>query len=247
MINSISFKTWTFETVFRGWMLAVSLAAPLLLAAPGEVEMVTEDLPWAVVDRAYSPAPLDVRVTGRCPAGGVGFAIASGALPPGLKLSRLGYFSGVPTRTGLFGFTVRAENGCGSANRGFGLLVTDPPKLKIAPEQLAVTSKAGENLTDTAIHLTANWPQLAYLVNVVYGEGGSNWLSAVPEHGMTSKESIPRRLADVPSDEIAVRFHASELKAGRYEAQVSVSAWQAEPVALTVILTVEESAVDPHP
>ena len=221
------------------------LVAPVLSAATGEVELLTEELPWAVVDRAYSPAPLEVRVTGRCPAGGVGFSVVSGVLPLGLKLSRLGYFSGVPTQTGLFEFNVRAVNGCSWAARHFSLLVTNPPKLKTTIEQLTVASTPGSNPPEAAIHLSASWPQLAYVVSVTYKDGGSNWLTAVPEHGMTSRESVPRRLSEAPSDEIVLRFNATKLKSGRYVAQVSISAWQSSPVAVIVILTVDDVSEGP--
>jgi len=193
-------------------LLLALLLSPPLASAAGEVELLTEELPWAVMDRAYSPAPLDVRVTGRCPAGGVGFAVVSGVLPSGLKLSRLGYFSGVPTQTGLFEFNVRAVNGCSWAARHFALLVTEPPKLKTSPEHLAVACRPGTNPALVGIHLTATWPQLAYGANVTYADVGSKWLEAVPAHGMTSKESVPRRLSEVPSDEILVRFNATSLK-----------------------------------
>jgi hypothetical protein len=200
------------------------------VAASGEVELLTEELPWAVVGRAYLPAPLDVRVTGHCPAGGVGFSVVSGVLPPGLKLSRLGYFSGVAAQTGLFEFNVRAVNGCSWAARHFALLVTEPPKLKATP---------------ASIHLTATWPMLAYAVNVTFSSGGNNWLTAVPEHGATSRESVPRRLTEVPADEVMLRFNAAGLKPGVYTAQITISAWQARSVTVAVNLNVEENRTEP--
>jgi hypothetical protein len=248
MIRGMSFKRKLFLVASAPalWALLPALFPALRAAASGEVELLTEDLPWAVVDRAYSPAPLDVRVTGRCPAGGVGFAVVSGVLPAGLKLSRLGYFSGVPTQTGLFEFNVRAVNGCSWAGRVFSLLVTNPPKLKATPEQLSVASTPGSDPHGATIHLTASWPRLAYLVSVAYAEGGSNWLMAIPEHGATSRESVPRQLSEVPSDEIELRFNATGLKPGRYTARVSMVAWQAIPVSVTVILTVAENLSQPE-
>jgi hypothetical protein len=220
-------------------LLVPALAWPILAGPTGEVELVTEELPWAVVDRAYLPAPLEVRVTGRCPAGGVGFTVASGALPPGLKLSRLGYFSGVPTQNGLFEFNVRAVNGCSWSGRHFALLVTEPPKLKTRPEQISVDYKLGTTPPPATLHLTATWPQLAYVATVTYGPTGSNWLTPVPEHGMTSREAIPRRLAEVPGDDISLRFNVTGLKLGRYEAQLSISAWQAQTITVPVILNID--------
>jgi hypothetical protein len=223
-------------------LLVAALLSPLLAAAAGEVELVTEELPWAVVDRAYLPAPLEVRVTGRCPAGGVGFTVASGTLPPGLKLSRLGYFSGVPTQYGLFEFNVRAVNGCSWSARHFALLVTEPPKLKMRPEQISVDCPPGASPPQAALHLTATWPQLAYLASVTYRSAGSNWLTAVPQHGMSSREAVPRRLAEIPGDDISLRFDVTGLKPGRYEAQLSVSAWQAQTIVVTIILNIDQNA-----
>jgi hypothetical protein len=217
------------------------LAVGLLAQGSGEVEFVTEELPWAVIDQAYSPAPFDVRVSGKCPAGGVGFSVVSGTLPPGLKLSRLGYFSGVPTRTGQFEFNVRAVNGCSWTARHFALLVTNPPKLYAKPDVLTVTSPSGVDPPPLAIHMTATWPKLAYQVNVAYrnGEAG-NWLVISPEHGMTARESVPRRLAEVPGDDISVTVRTKGLRAGQYTGQISISAWEALPIIVAVSLTVGE-------
>src|SRR5215471_3275154 len=101
--------------------------AALLLLAPAlsqrfEIEFVTEELPWAVVDKGYSPPALEVRVSGMCPLGGVNYAVVSGALPPGVQLSRLGYFSGTPLHTGSFPVTIRATNGCSWTGRRFTLV-----------------------------------------------------------------------------------------------------------------------------
>lgn len=221
-------------------LLILTLFAPvLLLGAGGEVEVTTEELPWAVIDRAYSPPPLEVRVSGRCPAGGVGFTVVSGALPPGLKLSQLGYFSGVPTRYGLFEFNVRAVTGCAWTARRFSLLVTEPPKLKAIPESVTIACNLGVDPPPTAIRITATWPQLSYSVEVTSTSAGGNWLSAIAEHGRTSRESIPRNLAEKPSDQIWLHFHVAGLKPGQYSAQVSVSAWQAQSVPMTVNLNVQ--------
>ena len=222
------------------------LALPLLAESPGEVEFVTEELPWAVVDQAYSPAPFDVRVSGRCPAGGVGFSVVSGTLPPGLKLSRLGYFSGVAARTGLFEFNVRAINGCSWTARRFTLLVTEAPKLHAKPELLMVACPTGVDPPPASIHLTATWPKLAYQVNVAYGSGmAGDWLVVAPEHGMTARESVPRRLDEVPGDDISLIFNTKSLKPGQYVAQISISAWQATPVVVAVTLTVGQEAPAP--
>ena len=63
------------------------------------------------------------------------FAVASGALPPGLTLTPAGVLAGTPTQSGTFSFAVRATDasGCpGQAN--FSLVVRDAPA---APAQSA--------------------------------------------------------------------------------------------------------------
>src|SRR5712691_11896013 len=101
------------------------LASVSVLAWAGDVEFLTTDLPWAAVGRGYSPSPLEVRVAGKCPSGGVGYAVVSGVLPSGLVLSSAGHFSGVPTRKGTSQFIVRAFNGCSWTARPFLLVVAD--------------------------------------------------------------------------------------------------------------------------
>ena len=54
-----------------------------------EIEFVTASLPWAISEKGYEAPPFEVRVSGTCPIGGVGYAVASGSLPPGMQLSRL--------------------------------------------------------------------------------------------------------------------------------------------------------------
>jgi len=227
-------------------ILSLLLGWPLLAWANGEVELVTEELPWAVVDHEYLPAPLDVHVSGRCPAGGVGFSVVSGALPPGLKLSSLGYFSGVPTKTGLFEFNVRAVNGCSWSARHFTLLVTEAPKLTATPEEVAI--EVGDAIVppSVAIRLSATWPKLSYSVSVAYSESASDWLMVIPEQGSTSKESVPRKLAEVPGDNISLRFNVLGLKPGRYTARILVTAWQALPISVPVALTVLPESTGGH-
>jgi hypothetical protein len=216
------------------WALVVPCLLSSALQAGADMEFLTEELPWAVVGREYSPAPFEVRVTGRCPAGGVGFAVASGTLPPGLKLSRLGYFSGTPKQTGQFEFDLRAVNGCSAVDRHFALLVTDAPRLIVTPAKLSVACSEGVNPPPAAIQVVGSWPDLAYQVSV----SGGDWLAASPQEGRTSREAVPRKIGAVHSDDIAIGFHASGLKPGRYTALVVVSAWQAEPMMVVVDLTV---------
>src|SRR5712691_9630973 len=130
----------------------ISVLAALFVLAPvpalsqrTEIELVTEELPWAVVDKGYSPPALEVRVSGMCPLGGVGYAVVSGAPPPGMQLSRLGYFSGTPLRTGSFPFTIRATNGCSWTGKRFIIVVTGAPVISVAPTRLEFRYAAGES------------------------------------------------------------------------------------------------------
>jgi hypothetical protein len=186
------------------------LAAFLVLPQPvraREIEFVTEALPWAVVHRGYAVAPLEVRVSGMCPLGGVGYTIVGGAPPPGVELSRLGYFSGVPARTGSFAFNVRVSNGCSWTAKRFTITVADPPVFKIEPTHLVFDDKSpGEQ----DVHVSAAWPKLAYDV-----AGSADWLKIKLQHGFT------------PDDVVHVRVDASQLKPGHYSATLTFSAWQA--------------------
>jgi hypothetical protein len=215
-----------------------------LPAADGEIELLTETLPWAAVDMEYSPPPLEVRVSGRCPAGGVGFAVVSGSLPAGMKLSRLGYFSGAPTQTGLFEINVRATNGCSWSARRFSLLVTNPPKLSVRPEQLTIETHSGENPPASVIHVTSSWPQLPYAVQISYTSVEKDWLEAISAHGMTAKESVPRRLAEIPGDDIGVRLNTTGLKPGIYRAEISITAWQSRALLVPVTLNLKSASVE---
>jgi hypothetical protein len=117
----------------------------LLVPGRTEIEFVTADLPWAIAEKGYEAPPLEVRVSGSCPIGGVGYAVVSGALPPGVQLSRLGYFSGAPVHTGQFSFTLRASDGCGWAEKQFTLEVTGAPVITVTPVHISFVCKAGEN------------------------------------------------------------------------------------------------------
>jgi hypothetical protein len=208
-------------------LLVPLLAAPILAT---EIEFVTADLPWAVAERGYEASPLEVRVSGSCPIGGVGYAVVSGVLPPGIELSRLGYFSGVPLHTGEFPFTVRASDGCGWAAKQFKLVVTGAPMLTVKPLRISFECKAGENPAEKETYVSGSWPRLAYRLTVA----NAAWLVATPEHGMT-----PRQGSALAHDIVHVRVDSVGLKPGHYTASMTVSSWQAlEPVRVEVDLKV---------
>jgi hypothetical protein len=211
-------------------LAAILVLFALLVPATTEIEFVTVDLPWAIAEKGYEAAPLEVRVSGSCPIGGVGYAVVSGALPPGIQLSRLGYFSGAPLHTGEFSFTIRASDGCGWAGKQFTLIVTGAPVITVTPMRILLTCKTGETPTERQIRVSATWPRLAYNLST----GNSAWLIATPERGAT-----PRQGSAIADDIVHLRVDTVGLKPGRYLAQVTVSSWQAlQPVRVEVELTI---------
>src|SRR5580704_18554900 len=104
-------------------LLASVLSIQTLNGGAG-MEFVTPELPRAALGKGYEPAPLEVRVGGACPLGGIGYTVMGGKLPPGLQLSRLGYFSGSPSRAGSYDFVVRAANGCSATMKQFTIVVS---------------------------------------------------------------------------------------------------------------------------
>lgn len=205
----------------------------LLPLRAADVEFVTEELPWAVVDKGYAPPPLEARTSGACTSGGISYAVVAGTLPPGLQLSRLGYISGVPLRTGKFEIAVRVNTGCSWTTKHFVLVSTGAPVLSGMPLKLEFRGSAGEAgiPPEQVFRVSATWPRLAYRVT-----SSAAWLTAVPERGFTPRESSA--LAD---DAVHVRADPGHLKPGRYQAVISVSAWEAlEALRISVELTVTE-------
>lgn len=203
---------------------------PLLVPGTTEIEFVTADLPWAVIEKGYEAPPLEVRVSGTCPHGGVGYSVVSGALPPGIQLSRLGYFSGTPLHTGEFHFTVRALDGCGWAGKQFTLVVSGAPVIKVTPTRITFACKAAENPAQQELRVSATWPRLAYRLT----PSDAAWLIATPEHGMT-----PREGSAMADDVVHLRVDTTGIKPGKYSATISVSSWQVlQPVRVEVELTV---------
>jgi len=207
-------------------LVLVALAVPVTT----EIEFVTVDLPWAIAEKGYEAPPLEARVSGSCPIGGVGYAVESGALPQGIQLSRLGYFSGAPLHTGEFSFTVRASDGCGWIAKAFKLVVTGAPVLLVTPIRLSFVSKGREIPAEQQVRVSATWPKLAYRLTIT----DSVWLTAKPEHGTT-----PREGSAMADDIVHFRVDAAGLKPGHYAASVTVSSWQVlHAVDVEVDLTV---------
>ena len=212
-------------------------AAVLLLGAgigslsAADVEFMTQDLPWAVVDREYAPPPLEAHTSGACNSGGIGYAVVSGALPPGIQLSRLGYFSGIPTRTGTFEIAIRVSTGCSWTARHFMLTSTGRPILSAAPDTLEFrASSKGLKVLEQAVQISSTWPELAYRAT-----SSVDWLTAASERGFTPRES-----SALAGDVVRIRVDATHLAPGKYQATVSISAWQAETLRVPIHLTVIE-------
>ncbi len=209
---------------------AILVLFALLVPATTEIEFVTADLPWAIAEKGYEAPPLEVRVSGSCPHGGVGYAVVSGALPPGVQLSRLGYFSGAPLHTGEFKFTIRASDGCGWAGKQFTLVVTGAPVITVTPLRMSFVCKAGETPPEQQVRVSATWPRLAYRLTT----SEAAWLTATPEHG-----AMPREGSAMGFDIVHVRVDTAGIKPGHYSASIEVSSWQVlQPVRIEVELTV---------
>jgi hypothetical protein len=75
-----------------------------------------------------------------------GFAMTSGALPPGLTLTAAGVLSGTPTSSGSFTFTVEGEDSNGFAAQRDYVLAIQPPTDSTPPViAAAVTGTLGDN------------------------------------------------------------------------------------------------------
>lgn len=210
-------------------MLVLRVFGPIGLAHAADIEFVTQELPWAVVDKPYSLGPLQVRSSGACPLGGVGYTVVGGLLPPGVEMSKLGYFSGSPTRTGVFGFAIRVSDGCTWLAQRFTLTVTGAPVLTVSPDHLEFEG-AGEKV----VRVSATWPRLSYKTSA-----NADWIKILPAHGFT-----PRQSSALTADDVLVIVDTASLKPGHYSAIVTVAAWQAlEARTLAVELEVMEKHV----
>lgn len=183
-----------------------------------DLEIAARDLPWAIVDRPYAPLPLEVLDGGRCPVGGLGFATISGALPPGMRLTRAGYLTGTPSKIGHYWFAVRVANGCSKATRWMDLVVSGAPLLQVSPERVRFVSDDGP-LRPQPVRVSASWPKLEYQVSI---RSGKEWLKATPRRGVT-----PKAGDSVDADVLELVVDPKGLKAGFYRGEVVISAWGA--------------------
>ncbi|MEO8025307.1 MAG: hypothetical protein ABI823_02480 [Bryobacteraceae bacterium] len=187
-------------------------------ARPADLEILSRELPWAIVDKPYAPIQIEVLDSGRCPVGGLGFAMISGTLPQGVRLSHAGYLTGTPAKVGSYWFAVRAANGCSKATRFLEFRVTGAPVLHVSPDRVRFVIEDGV-LRPQTVRVTASWPKLAYQVTV---RSGSEWLKAVPHRGVT-----PASGGSMDADILELSVDPKGLKAGFYRGEVSISAWEA--------------------
>jgi hypothetical protein len=212
-------------------MIALVLSTQPLNGGAG-MEFLTAELPRAALGKGYEPAPLEVRVGGACPLGGIGYAVMGGKLPPGLQLSRLGYFSGAASRAGSYDFVIRAANGCSATMKQFTIVVSAAPLLTATPAHLIFVAAEHDGSPEQSLVVSGTWPNLPYKITIA----GGDWVTALPELGRTpGATSSSGSASSVAGDTVRVRVRCSNLSAGHYSATLTLSAWQAAPSAAVVV------------
>ena len=103
----------------------------LTLACP-EVTLAPETLPNVVAGAIY-----DRQLTATGGATPYGFSVTDGALPDGLQLSPGGAISGIPTKTGVFTFTVTATAGGNCPGSRQYTIRVDCPTITVLPTTIA--------------------------------------------------------------------------------------------------------------
>ncbi len=193
------------------------LIAAITLRA-NDLDLTTRELPWAIVDQLYSFGPLEVAGGGRCPVGGLGFAVISGSLPPAVRLSQAGYLSGTPARIGSYWFAVRVANGCSRATRWIELKVTGAPILQVSPDRIRFVADDGP-LLPQLVRVSSSWPNLEYQATI---RSGKEWLKASPRKGITPKSGDA-----FDADVLELVVDPKGLKVGFYRGEVVIAAWGA--------------------
>jgi len=94
--------------------------------------IVTDALPNGVEQSVYS-----AQLASNGAPSGVVWSLASGTLPPGLTLSQAGAITGAPTASGVYGFTVLAQNNLGQQ-------ATKALSITVLPRLMIITAGLGE-------------------------------------------------------------------------------------------------------
>ncbi len=97
--------TFNFTLALSDGIMPVTTRAFSLVIAPPSVSVTPASFPGATIGAFYSQ-----QVTAAGGTAAYGFAITSGALPPGLSLNANGLLSGTPTASGNFSFRITATD-----------------------------------------------------------------------------------------------------------------------------------------
>ncbi|MBI4908974.1 MAG: hypothetical protein HY820_35465 [Acidobacteria bacterium] len=200
------------------------------------LDLITKELPPAVIHRPYAPEPLVVQGCGVCADNGVTFRLAFGALPEGVRLTPAGYFQGIPKKEGSYFFIVQAANSCQRTRRGYTLRVGGAPILVASESSFEFFHTTGAVMpAPKTFHIAANWHDMPYQCDA----GGANWLDWRPMRGRTPPEGSP-----LQGDPVDVYIIPDKLVSGVYRAPLRCTAWGAtRDVTVMVTLSVEATEV----
>ena len=214
-------------------VMLLSVAYEMPAANASGIYIGPSELPWAVVERAYMPS-LTIAGGTRCWVNNMSVGLADGQLPDGIELDVVGQFRGVPKKTGVYRFVVRAANSCGEALKPFTIFVTAAPALSLSPGILRFRYRQGEVLpASQAVRVDASWPNLPYSA----ATDTKDWVTAVPKTGRT-----PNPEAGRDAELVEVKVQPQMLPPGTYEAVLGFSTWEGGPgPAVEIKLTVEAS------
>lgn len=222
------------DRLYGGSRLAGLLPGLLFCALPliGQgLDFTPTELPWAVVDEAYTPPPLVIKGSGSCYVGEATFT-AAGELPEGISITGVGQFTGMPRKTGTYHFKLRLADPCSAKVREMTLFVTGAPILVLSMNALEFRYARGSQPPEPqAVLVRGTWPDLAYSIDT----HDAAWLRATPARGR-----VPRIGAALEGDRVTVRIVPGTLAPGTYEAALTFWARQsANTPAVKVRLTVE--------
>jgi uncharacterized protein (TIGR03437 family) len=163
------------------------------------------------------------------------WAISSGGLPPGLRLSASGLLEGLPSSSGLFGFTVQVTDANQrSARQQYSLIIVrpaaDPVATDLTPDFIQFTAVEGGPLQFRPLQIASTSDTVAlYQASVRYDGPVTGWLSL-------SATSIAASRAGNGS--LTITANPAQLRPGTYSARVVVSGPGAEDLSMVVNLLV---------
>ena len=218
----------------KALLLLAALSGPSF--AGTSIEILTAELPWAMLHTAYD-LPIAIRTNPICPEAEILFSVAAGRLPEGLELNLDG-IHGTPHQPGSFRFTLRAANGCTQVTRELTLVVTGKPILRVDAEELIFEHHAGvADPPARSVLVSSSWPSLPYSVN----GGACAWLKFAQSEGHT-----PPADSALMADPVWVRVLPHDLAPGKYSCSLVFSTWRgANAPVVHVRLEVVAPAVGP--